>query len=104
MRARLADKFDKRLPGYGLTAGEVAEQTQKGLSCSLTSSLRGFLPFASYFGTVANGPTGADSNHVSKELEIGLGAGAAMGSQMGDRLVVDVVIAQAQQHQGSALA
>lgn len=62
------------LPGYGLTAGEVAEQTQKGLSCSLTSSLRGFLPFASYLGTVANGPTGADGNHVSKELEIGLRA------------------------------
>lgn len=31
------------LSGYGLAAGEVAEQTQRGLSCSLTWPLRGFL-------------------------------------------------------------
>lgn len=31
------------LPGYGLAAGEVAEQTQRGLSCSFTWLVRGFL-------------------------------------------------------------
>lgn len=31
------------LPGYGLGAGEVAEQTQRGLSCSLAWLVRGFL-------------------------------------------------------------
>ncbi len=31
------------LSGSGLAAGEVAEQTQRGLSCSLTWPVRGFL-------------------------------------------------------------
>lgn len=31
------------LSGYGLAAGEVAEQTYRGLSCLLTWPVRGFL-------------------------------------------------------------
>lgn len=59
------------LTGYGLAAGEVAEQTLKGLLCSFTPCLRGFPVVTSYSGTVANGPTGINGNHVNQDLEMG---------------------------------
>lgn len=51
------------LSGYGLAAGEVAEQTQRGLSCSLTMPVRGFLAFLySRSVTVENGPTAGNAH------------------------------------------
>lgn len=61
------------LTGYGLAAGEVAEQTHRGLSCSLPAhfAFKRLSILTSYSGKVANGRAAIDSNQAGLDLKIG---------------------------------
>ena len=59
------------LSGCGLAAGEVAEQTQRGLSLLAHLAHKRLSRLTSYSVTVANEPTGTAWDRVSQDLHVG---------------------------------